>query len=538
MAEEIIDIPEIPEIIDLGGGYKRRSSTGNLNNSTYGVKARYLSASMGSCHDLCKYGRKQIPEEKPWNSISKRVTARPGEVEDQARGVNIQDIKKIPVTNPKPLPDFRRQTTNQPRSIKKEAPASSKKGAVSPKTFLLSGNKKDASKKPASELRLKPVKTKPSSFTIPGNSGIRWDSDMKTRKGTWVSKYGKKKDLVPPNASQSPRRRMERQLSAKSGKSKDKRRSSHLKSTNNVRKTEPKLPIHEEVPEKTLYVIETKPEDSTTGLAQNGNDNAYSYESFSPSSKDKNERSQSRVRNPLSPPSPENEILRHSGNGIFTGRLSPSSSFSFPKKNLRRIEIGNHKALSPLSSPLSRSPYASELMPSDESARFHKGRGAKTESQTPNYSEETARSPRRLGKVITEVKVITPRKLNFRRGKVIDVQIKSGGSPKKLIFKQRRGHFGENQNGRGKTSPRSLKKVVATDEFNGSKPESVKVVLRRQQAAERKKGDQSLFNNVIEETASKLVKTRKSKVKALVGAFESLISLQDATSSDRTVQQY
>jgi hypothetical protein len=32
---------------------------------------------------------------------------------------------------------------------------------------------------------------------------------------------------------------------------------------------------------------------------------------------------------------------------------------------------------------------------------------------------------------------------------------------------------------------------------------------------------------VIEETASKLVESRKSKVKALVGAFETVISLQD-----------
>jgi hypothetical protein len=44
-----------------------------------------------------------------------------------------------------------------------------------------------------------------------------------------------------------------------------------------------------------------------------------------------------------------------------------------------------------------------------------------------------------------------------------------------------------------------------------------------------------LFNNVIEETASKLVETRKSKVKALVGAFETVISLQDKKPSANTV---
>ncbi|KAF8661103.1 hypothetical protein HU200_057209 [Digitaria exilis] len=49
------------------------------------------------------------------------------------------------------------------------------------------------------------------------------------------------------------------------------------------------------------------------------------------------------------------------------------------------------------------------------------------------------------------------------------------------------------------------------------------VALRHQKTLEKKKS-QRLYNNVIEETASKLVKTRKSRVKALVGAFESVIS--------------
>ncbi|KAF8646350.1 hypothetical protein HU200_065928 [Digitaria exilis] len=49
------------------------------------------------------------------------------------------------------------------------------------------------------------------------------------------------------------------------------------------------------------------------------------------------------------------------------------------------------------------------------------------------------------------------------------------------------------------------------------------VTLRHQKTLEKKKS-QMLYNNVIEETASKLVKTRKSKVKALVGAFESVIN--------------
>lgn len=53
------------------------------------------------------------------------------------------------------------------------------------------------------------------------------------------------------------------------------------------------------------------------------------------------------------------------------------------------------------------------------------------------------------------------------------------------------------------------------------------VVLRRQDAEDRKKNKQGLFNSVIEEAVSRLVEARKSKVKALVGAFETVISLQE-----------
>ena len=66
----------------------------------------------------------------------------------------------------------------------------------------------------------------------------------------------------------------------------------------------------------------------------------------------------------------------------------------------------------------------------------------------------------------------------------------------------------------------------------GSKHE--KVVLRHQKV-EGKKKMMTLFNNVIEETMSKLTKVRKTKVKALIGAFETVISLQD-TKTPQKVQ--
>ncbi|KAG6607113.1 hypothetical protein SDJN03_00455, partial [Cucurbita argyrosperma subsp. sororia] len=113
--------------------------------------------------------------------------------------------------------------------------------------------------------------------------------------------------------------------------------------------------------------------------------------------------------------------------------------------------------------------------------------------------------------------------LSFRNKKVIDLDSKRHG-PTRLKFMEGKS-LGDNQKSKdGRRT--SLKKGIVKGISKNSTPPSEKVVLRHQDV-EGKKDTQVLFNNVIAETARKLVRTRKSKVKALVGAFEKVISLQD-----------
>ncbi|KAK1323809.1 hypothetical protein QJS10_CPA02g01513 [Acorus calamus] len=69
--------------------------------------------------------------------------------------------------------------------------------------------------------------------------------------------------------------------------------------------------------------------------------------------------------------------------------------------------------------------------------------------------------------------------------------------------------------------------ATVVEEANAEEPivkeETAAVVQKR----EGKKEARQAYNEVIEETASRLVGKRKSKVKALVGAFETVISLQE-----------
>ncbi|XP_044468368.1 putative uncharacterized protein ENSP00000383309 [Mangifera indica] len=152
-----------------------------------------------------------------------------------------------------------------------------------------------------------------------------------------------------------------------------------------------------------------------------------------------------------------------------------------------------------------------------------------TEEEETMEDEQPGRS-RKDGIVYSEEKSSEAIKLHFRRGKVVDVQ-SDNNSPRRLKF--RRGRvLGENPNLKG-DNRRILKKKEIDGVAIDSKSSSQKVVLRHQDV-QGKKDSQILFNNVIEQTASKLAETRKSKVKALVGAFETVISLQETKPSANT----
>ncbi|PHT63966.1 hypothetical protein T459_32264, partial [Capsicum annuum] len=117
-------------------------------------------------------------------------------------------------------------------------------------------------------------------------------------------------------------------------------------------------------------------------------------------------------------------------------------------------------------------------------------------------------------------------KLKFRRGKIVDLQQETS-SPRRLTFRWGR-HVGESQD--SNIRKRIFKKKGVDGDKSNTIPISGKIVLRHQDVQE-KKDVQGLLNNVIEETTSKLVETRKSKVKALVGAFETVISLHNKPSA-------
>ncbi|KAL8193469.1 hypothetical protein R6Q57_026604 [Mikania cordata] len=133
----------------------------------------------------------------------------------------------------------------------------------------------------------------------------------------------------------------------------------------------------------------------------------------------------------------------------------------------------------------------------------------------------------RRGKILGNNEEDGPRRLKFRKGKILEDN--EDDIPTCLKF--RRGKILEDEEEES-IAKINLKEKIVEEATDDSKNKSKTVTLKHQEMQEKKEA-QELLNRLIEETASKLEVDRKTKVEALVGAFESVISLQDDASSSQ-----
>ncbi|KQK22965.1 uncharacterized protein LOC100840352 [Brachypodium distachyon] len=168
-----------------------------------------------------------------------------------------------------------------------------------------------------------------------------------------------------------------------------------------------------------------------------------------------------------------------------------------------------------------------------ESDQSDAGEGSTRNRNMDESPKASGQMPRRISALDLDDASATPYKLKFKRGKIVELKADSNG-PRRLKFRRKAAN--EVVNGEGQPATRVYKRNI-TNSFVRIEPdlESPGVKLRHQ-GTQDKKDAQGLFNNVIEETASKLVGSRKSKVKALVGAFETVILLQDGNPTPSTPQ--
>ncbi|XP_052483242.1 uncharacterized protein LOC105788439 isoform X2 [Gossypium raimondii] len=105
-------------------------------------------------------------------------------------------------------------------------------------------------------------------------------------------------------------------------------------------------------------------------------------------------------------------------------------------------------------------------------------------------------------------------------------------APRKLIFRPKvpeEQKIDYIQTSKAGTSKNDSGRKEANGQYNGTKIQSRKFSLIQRDLKEKKVAGIS-YNNIIEETASKFARTKASKVKALVSAFETVISLDTGIS--------
>ncbi|KAK8592847.1 hypothetical protein V6N13_043526 [Hibiscus sabdariffa] len=481
------------------------------------------STNSSSCHDTSDVLKLGIST----NSLHSQTSKKHGVMSEEKK-------TSTPMVKPRSSPNLKSRLSDAPKVMQKGGSLSSEKVGVSSKEVSLKSKEKSSSKLHSTSSKLKSQAQKLPLASVPseGLSVKRSNGacDMKTGKSTSTTKVSVKKALSLPRASLSPRASPARETSLTAGKNQNLKVAPFQKNQNKVEKAETEQPLDEHDisnsnadEEKTLYVIKMETENIL--LESDKNENCAAELSPPIASSPKS------LSVPKSPPiasSPKSLSLPMS-----PPIASSTKSLSLP---MSPPIASSPKSLSlPMSPTLSshgtRDEDESEYSEDDSDSEYYED----DEDETANMEEveilegENGGRPRNSRMVFSDEKDCLPVKLSFRRGKVVEIQSENNG-PRRLKF--RRGRLlGGNQTVKGER--RTYRTRELDGSMNDNQPDGEKVVLRHQDL-QGKKDEKGLFNNVIEETASKLVETRKSKVKALVGAFETVISLQDAKPSANT----
>ncbi|KAI3726144.1 hypothetical protein L1987_65941 [Smallanthus sonchifolius] len=494
----------------LAGGQTRRYSIGVTGSRKSigeegNIVPNYLRASTGSCHDLCKYGKKHKLVKSAVPVKFKRTTV----------VVDKDKLLKTVVSLEKKNTKLATQTPAEPVKVtKKDVLLASKKPHIYKPNSSTNGktikNGRKTSQRATSLVKSSPVAMKRE--VREGSNGWSEKKEIKIVKKTGITPktvtVKKVVAKVTTNESQSPKASFSRVASLKEIKSRAVKQVSPLKDQNRMQKSEVK-------PETMEFdFIQPAMELVNPSVCDN-----------SDSFLDKNVvEEESLIVHPVyeSPHLFSDKVLEE--------LLVVESSESCSDKEILEEEV----LIAPPVSESSESIYDDEVLENESDYTDDEDGGVfKVGSETANVNkieDGNHKIPRKGKMVISEDKDDAAVKLRFRRGKILDLKSENNG-PRRLKFRRRVIEGNEDgQNISRKTfKSKTLdlqnedkqrasrlsfeKKYVAETNDSKNGPESV--VLKHQGEQEKKDG-QGLLNNVIEETASKLVESRKSKVKALV----------------------
>ncbi|KAL2322085.1 hypothetical protein Fmac_026464 [Flemingia macrophylla] len=514
------------------------------------ILSRYLRGPKASCHDICKYGIPHAVQAKPWSSTHERVKKERTSKVARENMAYMAKTKKSGSSS-EPSQTSKIEKANSPVHIKEVAheKLNSEKNSAPFEEACVSlehdnSDLKQAHSEPSSLPVQECCKNKTKREVKHKTSGSRSIKETESR-----SKQTRK-----PSLPLSSKHNVKKPPSLGSKSTKNMTRESSLKPLENVEEV-PELTNTGKLPEKILHVTEP-------ASANSSEDSTVTCDATI-----------------LSSPSPSlsgDKSLNHTNKKTFKSAISASS-----KKGLRSVAGNKGKAnmLHNTGRVLQTGSLSLSSSVSSSNSSIRKQSNATSTSNRRGHDHHQAENVKMVYKIRAKAstkvgaanKVVASRKLTFRRGKVIECQPQTNTVARRLKFRParilgeemqrdingaRKRTIMDNRGGGGKVndantkSEKAVAKLQTVEEskkrsvgrkvggdgikIEGPKSGSEKVVLRHQKV-EGRKGNPLLYNNVIEETASMLAEQRKSKVKALVGAFETVISLdspREATAAE------
>lgn len=582
MSVDTTDMQLIKEKTNSRCGHSRSIATGSKCKLTnrkvlLSVPSRYLETTISSCHDLCKHGEKLPFEEKVKFLTSKRAQCIPhgsndlektADLEAGEKKSSITDVSEIPINGGNTCPSDERNASLQ---HSKEMEVSSFFARDHVATLVTDESthcyqhfkEMEVSLNPASDLEVNSLTVNAASTPALGSPGDKKDFETRSAfpvmrsgssrskiglrtpriKSTRISTVARGKVRLPVTASVSlrtPRPKATRISTADRGKvllhttpaialthsvngvsSRATRNLKHAKLGLNDKKCS----IGKE---KLDYANpESMPENEESRTLSDIKGGICGSDTSSLSEVKGQDSPIGRTNTPLTPSS-SHKSLKSSQSVKVMKKLLPSPGSRNRKNSNSGRSSSNPSSAASSSGPLTTSSSGGTNETTSERGTSKKG------NRVTGSGVVTKSRPRRAGIRNSEDRPRSSHKPQFRRGKVVDPKTETVTAPRGLKFGRTR-TIGDTQQGISGAAGKGFKRTEARAlEVKNNITE--KVVLRHRNL-ERAKNVRCLFNNVIEETASKLVESRKSRVKALVGAFETVISLQDSKPRVRITAQ-
>ncbi|KAK7374589.1 hypothetical protein VNO80_08022 [Phaseolus coccineus] len=509
----------------------RRYSAGiasSGNNERKVVVPHYLRASTGSCHDFCKYGRMDVEEAKEKLSMIKRAGRRSlsRSSEDSIGGITISVAKQKASLDSKPTKMSKVKNSESVNSVLQISDVSDTNKVEIPSKSSRSqkqiGNKLLENTGKASSVRVKP------SFLPKSHISLI----LETRRGGISSSF----EVEIPSKPTS-----KRVGSSPAGTSE--RVKTHPKLTSQIVKASSKSM-------STMKQASSKVSSFEDKEMQLSEKNATSVKTISSMNSSEGLGSQrvSKIKLKKRETSPKSSsggigsvsARKHKGLKIVPHLMNQPAIEVEPEEHDKEAQ---EKTL-----------YVIKMESANQSPQSDQNESQEIESSLCNLLSLPIFSPSSISQTSPQEDQMESDYANteleedvFPQNHELDylanvdtLETEENGRPQKdveVVFSEDKdcqklsGELDETQIDKDNLKSLNIKRgKVLRDNATDSKVAALtgpeKVVLRCQDVQDKKDGE-GLYNNVIEETASKLVETRKGRVKALIDAFETIISLEE-----------